>query len=335
MSVGAAAVLAGASGCAVVPRYHPLQPALPMIGLGSAEAPDREAMAAAVVAACKSGVKLIDTAQNYGSEAAVGEGLRHSGEEATTSMFTLCKVDLATAAFEDPAERMRRQVLSTCSNLGVSKISAAVIHWPICLDASANEGETKAVRKAAWQELERLHDEGIVGCLGVSNWTPCLLDELIEFARVPPTLNEIELSPACGRAQLEVVAECQSRGVACVAYSPYGRCWLAKYFSDFVPWGVTDLTQNSIVKAVAAEIGCDASTVLLRWALQQNVAVIPKSLQAERVAQSMLALKDEFSLSDEQISRLMGLADERRGVEASIDAHQRIIASPGYKWQPT
>ena len=328
--------MATAAAATVVPRMHPLQPTLPMVGLGSAEAPDATAMAAAVKAACDSGVGMIDTAQNYGSEAAVGDGLRLAGnQEAAAAMYTLCKVDLATQSFEDPAKRMRRQVQSTMSNLGVQRISAAVIHWPLCLDKPTSEEEARAVRKAAWQALEGLVDEGLVGCLGVSNWTPPLLDELLEFARIPPSMNEIEFNPACGAAQREVVAQCAARNVACVAYSPFGKCWLAKYFPDFVPWKVTDLSAHPVVAQVAAEVGCTPGTVLLRWALQQDVAVIPKSLRTERVAESVRALDDAHGLSEAQMGALAGLADERRGVAASIEAHERIIASPDYSWQPT
>lgn len=220
-----------------VPLHHPLLPALPMLGLGSAEDPDPEAMAAAVAAALESGITLINSGQNYGSEPAIGEGLRRAGVEATAGAFLLCKVDLATRSHEDPARRMRRQVESSCRNFGVERLSAVALHWPLCLDAPADEAEHRAVRKAAWQELELMVDEGVVGCLGVSNFTPPLLDEVmgcapcarlvgtpctrvvyppctrripalhtravhppshrLRYARHPPALNEVEFSPVC------------------------------------------------------------------------------------------------------------------------------------------
>ena len=90
-----------------------------------------------------------------------------------------------------------------------------------------------------------------------------------------------------------------------------------------------------MVAAVAAEVGCTTGTVLLRWALQKNVAVIPKSLRVERVAQSLEALDAASELSEAQVARLDALADGRRGVYASIEAHQRIIASAEYEWAPT
>ena len=104
--------------------------AIPRLGLGSAEGPPHEAMASAVDAAVRSGVLMIDTAQNYGSEAAIGDGLRRSGRD---DVFVLCKVDLCTRSREDPRRRMRRQVTESKRKLG--RIDAVALHWPLLLDA--------------------------------------------------------------------------------------------------------------------------------------------------------------------------------------------------------
>ena len=316
-----------------VPTRHPLIPSMPMIGLGSAEAPDPQLMAASVATACQNGAAFVDTAQNYGSEAAIGEGLRSAGATDGTA-FLLCKVDLATRAFEDPAVRMRRQVQSTIQNLGVSCVSAAVLHWPICLDGPCDAAEEAAVRRTAWQALEDLVDEGTVGCIGCSNWTPELLDEVLSYARIRPSINEIEFSPVC--YQRELLDACTARGVAVVGYSPYGSCWMAKYFARFVPWGLTPLTSDATVRAIAADIGCTPAQVLLRWSLQHGVACIPKSLQPQRVAESVGALDEALvRLSDEQMASLDALNDPRRGTHTSIETHRRIIASPTYAWRAT
>ena len=136
---------------------------LPRVGLGSAEGPPREAMATAVDAALRCGVRLFDTAQNYGSEAAVGEGLRRSGED----HFVLCKVDLCSRSREDPRSRARRQVASSLANLG--RLDVVALHWPLLLDRSVDDDDARSVRFDAWRELEALVDEGAVGALGVSD----------------------------------------------------------------------------------------------------------------------------------------------------------------------
>ena len=106
---------------------------IPRLGLGSAEGPPHEAMASAVDAAVRSGVLMIDTAQNYGSEAAIGDGLRRSGRD---DVFVLCKVDLCTRSREDPRRRMRRQVTESKRKLG--RVDAVALHWPLLLDAPAS-----------------------------------------------------------------------------------------------------------------------------------------------------------------------------------------------------
>ena len=215
-----------------------LFPLLPLLGLGTAgNSAGSEAMRQAVSSARRDhGISLFDLAQNYGSEADIGWGLRAAGVERVDELgrrifertFILAKVDLATRAHEDPVKRMRRQerhaccimpphaqqqqpritippprltalfrhaqVGSTLKNLDVDVLDAVVVHWPICLDAPTSESEHAYVRRLSWEALESMVDDGVIRHLGVSNWTPELLDDLLEYARIRPVLNEIEVS---------------------------------------------------------------------------------------------------------------------------------------------
>ena len=300
---------------------------IPRLGLGSAEGPPHEAMASAVDAAVRSGVLMIDTAQNYGSESAIGDGLRRSGRD---DVFVLCKVDLCTRSREDPRRRMRRQVTESKRKLG--RVDAVALHWPILLDAPASEDDARAVRADAWRELEAMVDEGLVGCLGLSNFDVELMDEILAFARHRPVLNEVEVNPRCFQAEL--MAACEARGVRVVGYSPYGTCWLAKYFPSFVPWPAESVLDDATVAAVAAEAGCTPAQACVAWAMAKGAAPIPKSLDPERVRATARCL-DDVALTADQVARLDALRDPRRGVEASLAAHARIIASPDYAWDPT
>lgn len=305
-----------------------------MLGLGTAGG----GMADAISCALKSGISLVDTAQNYGSEADVGDGLRKSGVERGRA-FILGKVDLCSLAHEDPAARVRRQVASTLANLGVDRLDAVAFHWPIPLDKQVTADEQAAVRRAAWEALEALHDEGVVGLLGVSNWTAELLDELLAFARIRPALNEVEFSPACySKRQEELLAACEARELAVVGYSPYGTCWFTACYPAVVPWGSTDLIADAVVAAVAAEAGCSPALALLRWSLQHGVVTIPKSTKPARVAESLRAIDGSVRLSAEQMGRLDALGDARRGTAASLEAHGRLVSDAqlySYTWVPT
>ena len=309
---------------------------LPRVGLGSAEGPDFEKMAKAVEAGCASGVLLVDTAQNYGSEEAVGEGLRRFGKR--EAVFVLAKVDLCTREREAPKARMRRQVSRSLARMGLDYLDAVALHWPLLLDAPRDvDGlDARSVRLEAWRELEAMVDEGLVRHLGLSNFDVGLMDETLALSRIPPALNEIELSPRCYQAEL--LAACVARNVVPVAYSPYGGCWLAKYFPDSVPWSADGLLDDETVAAVARDQGkgLTPAQVVLRWALQKGAAVIPKSLDPARVAATAVCLDDDASaLDDALVARLDALRDPRRGVQASLEAHARIIAAPDYAWDPT
>lgn len=315
------------------PIYHALCGDLPMVGLGTADYKDWNAMATCVNVAFHNGVRLVDTAQNYRFLDGIRLGLRRHGTKALSQMFVICKVDLATSDFEEPEARMRRQVDSAIRKLSGRWLDAVVIHWPICLDKPANQREQAAIRRRAWKALEQMVVERRIDHLGVSNWTPELLDELSSYAQIPPSLNQVEFSPLC--YQRELLEDCTRRNIAVVGYSPFGQCWLSKSYPDFVPWEPTDLTSNEVVCRIADDVGCTPGQVLLRWALQHGVAVIPKTERPERVRQARRCVDGGFKLSEEQMDLLGALRDDRRGVEASIEAHSRVIASPSYEWTPT
>ena len=98
----------------------------------------------------------MDTAQNYGSEAAVGEGLRRSGRR--EEVFVLCKIDLCSKAREDPAKRVQRQVHRSLKTMGLEYVEALVFHWPLALDAAVAPEEAAEILKEAWQAAERFVD---------------------------------------------------------------------------------------------------------------------------------------------------------------------------------
>ena len=317
---------------ATVPARHKLLSDLPMLGLGTADNEKGDASMAEAIryGTQECGVQMLDTAQNYGSEIAIGKGLRGTRR---SSVFIGTKVDLASASFEDPRQRVRRQVASSLSNMGLTYIDSVVIHWPVCLDDA--EADHKLARAHAWQALEELHHARIVRHIGVSNWSSNLLDELLATAAVRPVLNQVEWSPVCHDPDL--LAQCEQAGIAIVGYSPYGTCWMSKHAQWAVQWAQTPLTSDATVLDVAAQVSradgagaCSAALVLLRWAMQLGVAPIPKSTDPSRIAESMRAFDGALALNSQQMERLCSLRDRRRGVDASIERHLRIIGSRDY-----
>ena len=320
---------------------------IPMLGLGTAGngAGNTDGSLERLVAAAAlppHNIELFDTAQNYGSEAALGQGLANSGV-ARASLFLSCKVDLDST--EDPGERVRRQVASSLRNLQTEYLDSVIIHWPIFLDR--HDGDHALARKEAWRALEGLVRAGTVRCIGVSNWTADLLDELLTLAAVRPALNQVEFSPAVHQRELHAFGTAE--GIATVGYercasfttrislhqptpthrySHYGMCWMALHEAEAsgVTYGVTDLTQHAEVAAVAAEAGCTAAQALLRWSLQHGVVCIPKTAREGRLQEALGALHVE--LSGAQMGRLdtlSAIGRGLRGTEASIRNHLTLL----------
>jgi diketogulonate reductase-like aldo/keto reductase len=184
MSTGSAPVWVPEDFSPLLPRFR-----MPILGLGTAAHGDGNTdgtLENIVSDAAQTGIRLFDTAQNYGSEVGVGYGLAKCGV-ARECMFLSTKVDLDSK--EDPVERMRRQVNSSLRNLQTDYLDSVIIHWPVCLNDQ--KADHKTIRKLSWKALESMVDEGLIRNIGVSNWTPDLIDELLTHARIRPALNQV------------------------------------------------------------------------------------------------------------------------------------------------
>ena len=301
-----------------------------VVGLGTAAFQDGSSLSDVVASAAKDGIRLFDTAQNYGSEVELGKGLRRSGV-GRGELWINAKVDLNSE--EDPVARMERQVMSSLKNLGLDVLipeaggylDSVMVHWPVCLD---NEnGDHKAIRAESWRGLERLVEQGLVRNIGVSNWTCDLLDELLSMPdlAVKPAVNQIEYSPLVH--QVDIRDYCDAMGIRVMSYSPYGMCWLALYAAEDsgVTYGVTNLLQHETVLRIAQESGATPAQVLLIWGLEQGVLQIPKSAHPGRVREAFHSLR-LAPLSEDHRASLDALSVcPQRGTAASIQAHLKVI----------
>eukprot|EP00038_Savillea_parva_P008816 m.179368 g.179368 ORF g.179368 m.179368 type:complete len:355 (+) comp14746_c0_seq1:35-1099(+) len=307
------------------PSAHPNFPVPSVVGMGTANFGDRELLVNAVVEAVKQGVRLFDTAQGYGSEPGLGEGLAKSGVD-RAELWISAKIDLSGE--EDAAARVDRQLASTLKNLRTTYLDSVVFHWPMPLDRVGCDDA--AIRRKAWMALEAHYHAGTVRYIGVSNWTVPLLKETLSYATVKPAVNQFELSPLV--YQEELLEFCKDNDIATMAYSSYGTCWMAAFEPDHVPWPVTNLNSTAgdgtAVEAVAAETGRTRAQVCLRWCLQHGAIVIPKTSKGSRIKEALGAL--DFTLSDSQMNALNAMRDSRRGVAASLKHHTSIIRA-GYK----
>ena len=241
---------------------------IPLLGLGVWQVPNGPECVNAVRSALELGYRHIDTAQAYGNEESVGQGLRESGVPRdqvfiTTKFFP---------ARRDPAAEAARSL----GRLGVDNVDLYVIHWP-------EGGATWA-----WPGMERARELGHARSIGVSNFSARELDEVLSAASSPPVVDQVEFSPFQYRRAL--LQECERHGVVLEAYSPLGT---GRHISD------------PTVKRIADSAGRTAAQVLLRWCVQRDIPVIPKSTHRERIEENAQIF--DFSLSEDEMAALDAL----------------------------
>jgi diketogulonate reductase-like aldo/keto reductase len=252
---------------------------IPLLGLGVWQVPNGPECENAVRWALELGYRHVDTAQAYGNEESVGRALRDSGVP-REEVFITTKF---YPAREDPEAEARRSL----ERLGVDRVDLYIIHWP-------QGGPTWA-----WPGMERARERGYARSIGVSNYSAGELDELLSVAATPPVVNQVQFSPFKDRRTLLEASE--RRGVAVEAYSPLGT---GRHLSD------------ERVRQIAERVGRTPAQVLLRWCVQRDLVVIPKSTHRERIEENARIF--DFTLSDEDMAALHAL-DETGGTDRALE----------------
>ena len=245
---------------------------MPQLGVGTFLVKDDAAER--VCHAIKVGFRLFDTAQGYGNEKEVGEGIRRSGID-RRELFITTKVNTT----EMRNGTVRQSLDKSFANLGTDYIDLVLIHWPV-----------KGHIKETWQILEEYVDKGKIRSIGVSNFNPHHLDELLEYARIRPVINQIEVEPYM--IQQDVVGYTFRKGIQVEAWGPLGA-------------GKSDILTNPVITEIAKKRGLTPAQVVLGWNLERGVIVIPKSIHKERLTENLKCT--DFELTDEDKTRISAL----------------------------
>ena len=252
---------------------------IPMLGLGVWQVPNEAACVNAVRWALEAGYRHIDTAQAYGNEESVGRGLRESGVP-REEVFITTKF---FPARKDPAAEAELSL----KRLGVDHVDLYVVHWP-------QGGPTWA-----WPGMERARAMGSARSIGVSNFSVAELEAVLGVADVPPVVNQVQFSPFRDRRRL--LEACEHHGIAIEAYSPLGTG--------------RHLSNNTVIR-LAERLGRTPAQVLLRWCIQHDLPVIPKSTHRERIEANAQIF--DFTLSDQDMAQLDAL-DETGGTDVAME----------------
>jgi 2,5-diketo-D-gluconate reductase A len=246
---------------------------IPLLGLGTWPMDNAET-AAAVERALGLGYRLIDTAENYGNEAGVGEGVRRSGLP-REEVFITTKFNKEWHSYDG----VRRAFDAGSGRLGVEYVDLLLIHWP-------NPGQDRYVE--AFKGMAALLEEGLVRAIGTSNFKPAHLQRLFDAGLVPD-VNQIQLDPRHTRTDL--VELHRGHGIATEAWSPLGRGG--------------SLLREPAIAALADKYNRTPAQIVLRWHTQQGFVAIPKSGRPERLAENLAVF--DFSLDDAEVRELSAL----------------------------
>ncbi|WBQ03454.1 aldo/keto reductase [Kribbella sp. CA-293567] len=249
---------------------------MPIIGFGVFQIPDNETQAA-VEAALEAGYRHLDTAASYGNEEAVGAAIAASGLP-RDELFVTTKLWIQHAPTGSVEDDTLRAFDASLSRLGLDHLDLYLIHQPL--------GDYYS----EWRAMQRLNAEGRARAIGVSNFHPDRLVDLIEHNEIAPAVNQIETHPFHQRvADQELMAE---RGVQIESWGPFAE-------------GRNDLFTDPVLTAIGEAHGKSVAQVVLRWLVQRGVVVIPKSVRPDRMAQNLDVF--DFALTDDELKQIATL----------------------------
>jgi len=270
---------------------------MPAIGLGVFQSAPEDTIAA-VEAALRTGYRHIDTAAAYGNEREVGEGIRRSGLN-RDDVFIETKVWVSDFGYDETLHAFEKAT----GKLGTDTLDLLILHQPA--------PDTFERTIGAYRALERLLSDGRVRAIGVSNFMPHHLENLLSETDIVPAVNQVELHPYF--TQPEVQAADAQHGILTQAWSPIGGI-------TFYPgWGDErkNVMQDDTITRIAEAHSKTPAQVMLRWGIQQGRSVIPKSISPARIAENFTVF--DFNLSAEEIGQIDALD---RGVRNGPDPDQ-------------
>lgn len=243
---------------------------IPMLGYGVFQIPDHEEAKKSVTTALKNGYRLIDTAQAYLNETAVGEAIKESGIP-REDIFITTKVWVQDYSYE----KTIKAVELSLERLGVDYIDLMLLHQPIGDYINA------------WKALEKLYKEGKLRAIGMANCHPHVIADLCLTFEIKPMINQVELHPFFQQQlNLDTMKE---YGVVPEAWGPFNE-------------GKRNLFTDPILTAIGKKYNKTAAQVALRWNIQRGVIVIPKSVREERMQQNIDVF--DFELSQEDMDQI-------------------------------
>lgn len=243
---------------------------IPMLGFGVYQIPKYEDAKQAVLAALKTGYRLIDTAQGYMNEEAVGVAIKESGIP-REEIFITTKLWIQDFSYDGAIKAANLSM----ERLGIEYIDLLLLHQPMGDYINA------------WKGLEKLYKDGKLKAIGMANCYPHVLVDLCETFEIKPMINQVEMHPFF-QQQLNIDTM-KEYDVVPEAWAPFNE-------------GLHDFFNNPILTEIGKKYGKSAAQVALRWNIQRGVVVIPKTVHVDRMKQNIDVF--DFTLSDEDMAQI-------------------------------
>ncbi len=294
---------------------------IPSVGLGVWKI-DPSEVGAVVSTAIELGYRHLDCACDYGNEEGVGDGIRDALDAEICSRDDLWVTSKLWNTYHAP-EHVRPALQKSLDDLGLDYLDLYLIHFPISLmyvpiesryppgwifnpDAENPQMEFAPVPiQQTWQAMEELVEEGLVKNIGFCNFTTGLITDVLSYARIRPSVLQVELHPYL--TQEKLIKYCEQENIAVTGFSPLGAL-------SYVPIGMAEKKESVLEEEAVAEIAerleKTPAQVVLRWAVQRGTSIVPKTSQKERLKENLDLF--DFKLDEADMQAISSLNQNRR-----------------------
>ncbi|EKP03655.1 aldo/keto reductase [Leptospira kirschneri] len=250
---------------------------MPILGLGVWKTKSGKECKEAVLNALEAGYRHIDTARIYDNEKDVGQAIRESGIP-RKEIFITTKLWNA----DQGPDKTRKALENSLDKLGIDFVDLYLIHFPVT-----------SKRMDSWKELEKVYHDKLCKAIGVSNYTITHLGELLKDSQITPAVNQVEFHPFLN--QIHLLEYCKKHKIQLEAYSPLAH---------------GQKIEDPTISKIAQKYDKTPAQILIRWAIEQKIVVIPKSTQKKRIIENSKVF--DFAISEEDMKILNSLDENFR-----------------------